>query len=359
MPIFVFAQAGKYVLRGKIAELNSPAKLYLVYNKAIIGSVTLNKGAFEFKGNISQPTEAYLTLNKTGGDYTSDNYAKFYIEAGNISVISTDSLAKAHITGTKNNDASEQYKLEMLPIDKRDNELEALNDNATEAQKSSPDFLDNLRVLNKKLEDDRKGVNKNFILNNPSSLVSLNALYSFAMYSQYDDIQSLYDKLSSDVKATVQGKAYAQTLQKMEALAVGRVAPDFELPDTSGNPVKLSSFKGKYVLLDFWASWCPLCRQANPDIVKTYKQHNNKNFTILGVSLDKPGDKERWLKAIHHDGLLWTQISELKSWQSYVVNLYNITALPQNLLIDPDGKIIARELDGNELAEKLAVIFNK
>jgi thiol-disulfide isomerase/thioredoxin len=113
----------------------------------------------------------------------------------------------------------------------------------------------------------------------------------------------------------------------------------------------------KYVLVDFWASWCPLCRQANPGIVKTYNQYKDKNFTVLGVSLDKSGGKSAWLNAVHHDALPWTQISELKFWQSSVVSLYNLTALPQNFLLDPDGKIIARELDGNELAAKLAEVL--
>jgi peroxiredoxin len=143
----------------------------------------------------------------------------------------------------------------------------------------------------------------------------------------------------------------------MHEVGIGRIAPDFELPDTLGNMVKLSSFKGKYLLLDFWASWCPVCRESSPGVLKAYIHYRDKNFNILSVSLDKPDAKQTWLNAIHHDGLLWTQVSDLKFWQSPIVSLYKLTALPQNFLIDPDGKIIARNLDGDELSAKLAEVF--
>ncbi len=359
LPAISFAQQGKFQIKGKVADLNSPAKLFLVYNNNIADTTTLHNGAFEFNGTIDRTYAAYLTLNKTGKGFTSDNYIKFYLEAGSIIVKSPDSLAKAHISGTKNNDDNERYKSVMQPIERRDGQLEAMDSNATEAEKKSPVFLHKLELLNKALESDRKAANKKFISDNPASLVGLDALYSYAMYSNYNDIAALYDHLSPDVQNSAEGKAYAQELEKMSTVATGKIAPDFELPDTNNNKVSLSSFRGKYVLLDFWASWRPLCRQANPGIVATYNQNKGKNFTILGVSLDKPGAKETWLKAIQHDGLSWTQISELKFWQSKVVSLYHLTALPQNFLIDPDGKIIARDLDGQELSARLAEILGK
>ncbi|HEY4327388.1 MAG TPA: TlpA disulfide reductase family protein [Mucilaginibacter sp.] len=356
---FASAQPGKFIVKGKIANLNKPAKLFLIYDRRIADSVVLNNGEFTFNGTINQPSEAYLTLNKVGNGFTEENYVKFYLETGGvISVLTTtDSLAKTKITGTKNNDDNERYKALMAPIELRDGQLETRDTAATEEQKKSPQFLKELELANKALEKERRALNKKFITENTSSPVSLDALYSFAMYSDYNDVAALFDQLSPAVKNSPGGKSYAKTLENMSVVGLGRIAPDFELPDTNKTPVKLSSFRGKYLLLDFWASWCPVCRESSPGVLKAYNKYKDKSFDILSVSLDKQGERKTWLNAIHHDGLLWTQVSDLKFWQSPVVTLYKLTALPQNFLIDPNGKIIARNLDGNELSAKLAEIF--
>jgi peroxiredoxin len=139
--------------------------------------------------------------------------------------------------------------------------------------------------------------------------------------------------------------------ENMTAVKVGDTAPDFSLPDPSGKNIKLSSFRGKYVLVDFWASWCRPCRMENPNVVKAFQQYKNKNFTILGVSLDKK--KEAWLEAIQADGLSWNHVSDLKFWDSMVVPLYGINGIPTNFLLDPQGKIIAANLRGDALEQKL------
>ena len=139
----------------------------------------------------------------------------------------------------------------------------------------------------------------------------------------------------------------------VKTIWVGKQAPEIAMPDVQGKTVSLSSFRGKYVLVDFWASWCAPCRRENPNVVEAYHRFKNKNFDILGVSLDRPGEKDRWMQAVKEDNLAWTQISDLNYWSSAAVSLYKLTSIPFNVLVDPNGLVVGENLRGDELEEKL------
>jgi peroxiredoxin len=162
--------------------------------------------------------------------------------------------------------------------------------------------------------------------------------------------------LDPKIKATAMGQYIAQQVAEGKVNGKGSVLADFSQPDTSGVSVSLSSLRGKYVLVDFWASWCGPCRQENPNVVAAFNKYKSKNFTVLGVSLDKA--KPAWIEAINMDGLTWTHISDLQGWQNSVAQQFQIFNIPQNFLIGPDGKVIGKNLRGPALERKLARILN-
>lgn len=171
-------------------------------------------------------------------------------------------------------------------------------------------------------------------------------------------IEPLYVNLNPELKFTESGLAIQKRIDAAKNTALGKLAPNISQKDPDGNVVSLSDFKGKYVLLEFWASWCRPCREENPNLVSAYKNYNEKGFTILGVSLDDERSKQAWVNAILDDGLQWTQISDLNGVRNKAAILYGVTGIPQNFLIDSEGKIIAKNLRGSMLNETLQDIFS-
>ncbi|WP_210420721.1 peroxiredoxin [Chitinophaga sp. XS-30] len=205
----------------------------------------------------------------------------------------------------------------------------------------------------------RKAQEIRFVQQHPDYLVSLDALKD-AIGPIPDDIRKydrLFGKLRRSVRESEKGKALRELIGRYMSVRTGVLAPAFTAPDTAGLPVQLADYRGKYVLVDFWASWCGPCRDENPFVVAAYRRFSNRNFDILSVSLDQPGKKEQWLKAIHQDSLTWKHVSDLQYWNNAVAKLYMVRSIPQNFLIDPHGKIIAKDLRGKALISKLEETF--
>ncbi len=173
----------------------------------------------------------------------------------------------------------------------------------------------------------------------------------------YHDVKKIYDYLDPSVQVSVTGQQIAKRLIVLQRSSIGETMLDFTQKNMSGEPVRFSNFKGKYVFVDFWASWCGPCRAENPNVLKAYNQYKDKNFTVIGVSLDDNGEK--WKKAVKDDNMPWTQLSDLKGWKNEVSTYYGIQAIPSSFLIDPQGRIIAKGLRGEALNQKLAELFGE
>lgn len=360
-----------FEIKGKISDPSlEGAKVHLMYNDAGQSrkdSTVLENGAFYFKGTVAQPVQGTLLL-KTATTKPATlaellgpppNRADVYLEKG-IILLEGKGMSVAQIKGGRSTKELLALKNALKPFKEKQVET-VLQMNTFREANDSVGKARAIAELNK-IREQEDSVNLAFIKNNPNSYVAINMLKERAnpkaLAENRDQVEASFNRFSREMKQSLAGQDIAKKLEVTARIAPGKMAPDFTMNDTLGNPVSLSSFKGKYVLLDFWASWCTPCRYENPSVVKAYNEFKDKNFTILAVSLDGPKAKQAWLDAIHKDGLTWTHVSDLQFWNSAAVQLYGVSSVPMNYLIGPDGKIIATHLRGEALGKKLKELLH-
>jgi peroxiredoxin len=344
---------GKVAVSGKIQ--NAPEG-YVILSQftdtrpIVLDTLELSKdGEFSYELDVDVPT--FYDLNLFG-----ERSVRLALHKEDVRVAYDFQNAESlEITGSQ--DTKEMVKIDKLMSDyqAKVNKLNEAYYEAMSANKS--EAIKQIQVDAMDLESEQSKAVKETINSMGSSFATLAAIGLLNTKNEFQFIDSLADKLNEeypDNKMIIQLK---QQLNEMRALSLGQVAPDFELPTPDGKMVKLSDLRGKYVMIDFWAAWCKPCREENPNVVRLYEEYKDKGFDIIGVSLDRT--KEAWVEAIEQDGLTWTQVSDLAYFNSAAATLYQIEAIPATYLLDPEGKIIGKDLRGPSLENKLAEIFDK
>jgi peroxiredoxin len=355
----VQAQKNGFIINGTITDLPS-GKVYLVHENEkkenVTDSAKIVNNRFMFKGFTSSPAfySIYITDKQKGSN--------FLVENKNLTFTATkDSLYKAKVTGSEIYDTYMSfYNVDWKPVTAKAGDIYQRLDKAEKEGKTKAD-----PSVRKGFDEEFKalGVLNDTVVNayirkNRNSIASAMVILDrYINYPYFDNARALMPLLSKEVQQSSFGKQIYAALSLDEKTAIGKSAPIFSMADTSGKMVSLADFKGKYVLIDFWASWCGPCRKENPNVVAAYKKYHDKGFEILGVSLDST--KEPWLKAIAADGLTWNHVSDLKGWKNTAAATYGVKSVPASFLIGPDGKVIGKDLRGEALHAKLESLFTK
>ena len=308
-----------------------------------VAQTTIQKNRFVLKGKLAEPTLCWLKISGDEQQYV-------YVENKKITVSGIKPIkTNFKVEGSSSHTDFMDFQKLFTPLMLRLQSLVAtINSTAYGPQR------DSMMTIYSGIQDTIQQSVDQYVNKHLSSYVTPFVLFVTTQF--YDNpvlLEKRFLSLDSSVRSTPTSKSLKAYIDYNKVGAVGTDAIDFSQPDTLGVPVSLSSFKGKYVLVDFWASWCGPCRMENPNVVASFNKFKEKNFTVLGVSLDRPGQKDNWLAAIHKDNLTWTHVSDLQFWNNAAAKIYRVQGIPFNLLLDPQGKIIGRNLRGSDLEKKL------
>jgi len=321
-----------YIINGEVKGFADGTPVMLLNPQSGVpeAETVITKDKFTFNGKLVSPDFRYLMFNKQ------PPYVAIFLDNSVVSITGTNgAIDQLQVSGSPSHQDFISFNTAVSPYQNV--------------------FVENA-PYDSVLFSKAAAASYNFAASHPAAYI--NPLAIFRYYQASEDVANtevLYNLLTPEVKATSMGNALAQVIAQAKQSAVGYIMPDFTQIDTAGAPVSLASFRGKYVLIDFWASWCGPCRRENPNVVAAYNKFKDKNFTVLGISIDRNDRKADWLQAIKDDNLTWTHLID---WNSTLSNQFQIATIPQNFLIDPEGKVLARNLRGPALERKLVRVLH-